>query len=151
MTERDLADWMVESWVNESLANVLAEAAFAEEPPRALDPPEIMAMDASINPTMCMVCSDIMEEFFETGTRMYSSDTSEGERMVDFEPSKLDKTWEIVCPVCMESSIIKNNGDAGLFIFSHQILHQFENNGAIMRSWDEANGGTGQAGDEHGK
>lgn len=151
MSERELVEWMIESWVDEHVANLLAEAAFAEKPPRALTPPEILFLDASINTTMCMIYSDIMEDFFENSTELACNDASKHESEDVFEANDQSELWGIVCPVCMESTSVSNNMEAGLFILCHQTLHQYESNGAVMRAWDEGTGDTGQAGDRYGK
>lgn len=150
MTERELREWMIESWIEEHVADLLAEAAFAEEPPRALAPPEIMALDGSLNTTTCMICSDIMEDFFENTARISSYSAAESEQANAVKHADSDEGWVIGCPVCMESTIVSNNAEAGLFILSHQVFHQFESNGALMRLWDDSDGETGQAGDGHG-
>jgi|GEM_PF-1325006 len=151
MTKRELREWMIESWVDEHVADLLAEAAFAEEPPRALAPPEIMALDGSLNTSMCMICSDIMEDFFENAARISPCGETEPDQGNEFESYGADEEWIIGCPVCLEETSVSNNTEAGLFILCHQVIHQFENNSAVMRSWDDANGDTGRAGDGHGK
>ena len=151
MTKRELREWMIESWVDEHVADLLAEAAFAEEPPRALAPPEIMALDGSLNTTTCMICSDIMEDFFEHAASVSCSGETELDEDHAFESYGADESWAIGCPVCLEETSVSNNMEAGLFILCHQVFHQFESNGALMRLWDDSDGETGQAGDRHGK
>ena len=75
----------------------------------------------------CINYSDILEAFFESE----SAETNHLSQ--DFEPA----SRVIGCPVCGEHSEVESNFEAGMFIFAHQVLHQFELNFSLIESWDK--------------
>ena len=127
MTEANLVVYLLECGVSDDNAMLLAKECFEQEPPRSLIPPEILMLNYDFGIEECINYSDILEAFFE-------SESAETNHLsLDFEPA----SRVIGCPVCGEHSEVESNFEAGMFVFAHQVLHQFELNFSLIESWDK--------------
>ena len=134
MTETDLVLYLLECGVSDDNAILLAKECFEQEPPKALIPPEILMLNYDFGIQECINYADIIEAFFE-------SEAADNHLSHDYE----SVSRAIGCPICGEHTEVESNFEAGMFIFAHQVLHQFELNFSLIESWDK--GGFRGAGD----
>ena len=127
MTETNLVSYLLECGVSDDNAILLAKECFQQEPPKALIPPEILMLNYDFGIEECINYADILDAFFE-------SEAAENNHLSQ-DCESISRVIE--CPMCGEHTEVESNSEAGMFIFAHQVLHQFELNFSLIESWDK--------------